>query len=414
MWNKAIAILFGMSVLWSGSGDAEEDELGLRLSYQQQQFATSSFGIPDMFRPIPSKLLQEEFFLHLQQGFFTFDAQLTAEQQADGSYADVAGIIYELYTDFIVGGVEGSIGKKVASWGVGYGYRPLDVIQREDRQALRIFDLEGVPMVMLEHFTADSAITAVVANRLRFSGMTPHLEIYEGALKYSTLFGNSDVHLLIYQREGEGPSAGAGISSTYGEHLEFHGSVRYLSTYHILQHRLAGRPPALLNAADVFTLQEKRHGILALLGISWTWENGFSLLLEGWHDDTAWSQGQWQELLAINQFQRQQLISGAPERAVYGNILANSRIYSGQNLLKDTLFMRLSYDGEKIDPDVSLLYTPVDDGAVLTASVDYDWSDRILLFGSARWMTGRGGSAYREAADRWQLFVGLQISGRLL
>jgi hypothetical protein len=268
-------------------------------------------------------------------------------------------------------------------------------------------------MLMLEYFTADSAITAIISNHLQFDGTIPRKGDYEGALKYSTLFGNSDIHFLLYQQQGESLSVGSGASTTYGDHLELHASMRYLSSYTTLQHKLSGQTPVLLKTADAFVTQQKRHGIQALLGASWTWENGYNLMIEAWHDDTAWSYQQWQALLYINQFQRQQLAPGAPKQAIYGNINANSRVYTGQNLLKDTLFMRLSYDGEKFDPDLSLLYTPADGGAVFTASADYDWSDDIWLFGSARWMTGRKHSAYREAAERWQLLVGLQISGEL-
>jgi len=407
-------MLFGMAMLWSGHACGKEGEIGVRTSWQENQPSASSFAVPELFRRMASKLTQQELYLHLQQGMWTFRAQATATQQINGGYSNEKGIINELYADFSIADIEASIGKKVVSWGVGYGYRPLDVIQRETRQALRTFELEGVPMLELEYFTATSAITAIVSNRLRFDGTSPQTGNYEGALKYSTLLGNSDVHFLLYQKQGDGISAAAGASTTSGDHLEWHGSLRYLSSYTTLQHKLSGQAPALLRAADTFTAQKHHHGLLALLGASWTWESGYSLMLEAWHDDTAWSRGQWQELLRINAMQRQQLSIGAPEQAVYGNINANNRVYSQQNLLKDTLFMRLSYDGDQFDPNLSMLYTPADGGMVFTASADYDWSDHILLFASVRVMGGIGSSAYSNAADRLQLFIGLQVSGSIL
>jgi len=414
MWNKRISVLVGIAVFWSGQAYSEEGELGARISYQRNQASSSSFAVPELFRRTPSALTQQELYLHLQHGMWTVKAQATATQQVNGGYTDEKGAINEAYADFSLGDVEGSIGKKVVSWGVGYGYRPLDVIQRETRQALRTFDLEGAPMLMLEYFTAESAVTAIVSNRFRFDGFSPQKGEYEGALKYSTLLGNSDVHFLLFQRQGEGASAGAGASTTYGDHLEWHGSLRYLSSYTMLQHKLSGQPAALPGSTDVFATEQHHHGVLALLGASWTWGNSYSLMLEAWHDDTAWSRSQWQELLRINDSQHQKLSVGVPEQAAYGNVNANSRVYSQQNLLKDTLFMRLSYDGDSFDPNLSLLYTPADGGMVFTASADYNWSDHIRLFGSARVMGGKKNSAYRNAADRWQVFIGLQISGSVL
>ena len=180
-------MLFGIAVLWSGQACSEEGEIGSRISYQQNQPSASSFAVPELFRRIPSELTQQELYLHLQRGVWTFRAQATATQQVHGGYTNKKGAINELYADFSIGEVEGSIGKKVVSWGVGYGYRPLDVIQRETRQALRTFDLEGVPLFMLEYFTATSAVTAIVSNRLRFDGISPQEGNYEAALKYSTL-----------------------------------------------------------------------------------------------------------------------------------------------------------------------------------------------------------------------------------
>ena len=411
MWNKVLLIFFGVYAVGVGVVHGEEGEVGARISWQQNKPSSSSFSVQESFRPVPARLTQQELYMHIQQGVLTFRGLATATQQANGGYHQEKATINELYADFSLSDLDASIGKKVVSWGVGYGYRPLDVIQRESRQTLRTFDLEGVPMLEMEYFTAESAVTVIVANRLRFDGISPTNGAYEGALKYSTLLGNSDLHLLLYQRQGESASVASGTSTTYGEHLEWHASMRYLPSYNMLKHRLSGQVPSLLVGSSAFETQKKHNGIQALLGASWTWENGCSLMLEAWHDDTAWSRNRWQELLHINNTQHQMLHLGAPTQAVYGNISANNQVYSQQNLLKDTLFMRLSYDGDAFDPDISLLYTPVDGGAVLTASADYKWSDSVQLFGNARIMGGKKNSAYNNTADRWQLFIGLEISG---
>ncbi len=268
----------GLLAAGIGTAHGEEGEIGAHIFWQQDQPSSSLFAVPEAFAPMPAKRMRQELYLHMQQGLLSFRGQVHATQQADGGYTDEKATINELYADFSLADLEGSIGKKVVNWGVGYGYRPLDVIQREPRQALRSFDLEGVPVLELAYFSAESAVTAVLANRLRFDGLTPQQGAYEGALKYSALLGSSDMHLLLYQREGEGVSIGGGASATHGEHLEWHASARYLASYTV---------PGMMNAAGFFTPERHRHGFLALLGASWTWESGYSLLLEAWHDDTA-------------------------------------------------------------------------------------------------------------------------------
>ncbi len=414
MWSKRAIVMVGMAMLCSGQAYGREGEFGARFSYQQDYPSSSLFAVPAQLRQFPTKRAQQEAYLHLQQGVWTFRGQIKGTQQINGGYTDEKATINEWYADFSIADIEASIGKKVISWGVGYGYRPLDVIQRESRQALRSFDLEGVPLLVLEYFTAESATTAVLVNRVRFNGFSPKKGVYEGALKYSTLLGNSDVHLLLHQRQGEEVSVGGGISSTAGDHMEWHGSMRYLSSYTTLQHKLSGKTPSLLGAGSAFSYQKHQQGILALLGASWTWESGYSVMLEAWHDDTSWSRGQWQELFRINREQKNMLALGAPTSAVYGNLAANNQVYSMPNPLKDTLFMRLSYDGDTFDPNLSLLYTPADGGMVFTASADHDWNDHTLLFASARMMSGKKDSAYRNAADHWQLWIGLQMSGAIL
>ncbi len=110
----------------------------------------------------------------------------------------------------------------------------------------------------------------------------------------------------------------------------------------------------------------------------------------------------------------QKLAVGVPAGTVYGGIGASNQVYKQQNLLKDTLFMRLSFDGTSFDPAIAVLCTPADGGVVLTTDADYAWSDQLKLFASARVMGGRQYSAYRQSAIRWQAWVGLVFSGSVL
>ncbi|HEX7156452.1 MAG TPA: hypothetical protein VF229_04500, partial [Burkholderiaceae bacterium] len=66
---------------------------------------------------------------------------------AQNSAPAYAGTLNEAYHESEWHGVHGSIGKKAMSWDVGLAFRPLDVVQQEDRRALYTFALDGIPVI---------------------------------------------------------------------------------------------------------------------------------------------------------------------------------------------------------------------------------------------------------------------------
>ncbi|ABQ26619.1 hypothetical protein [Geotalea uraniireducens] len=81
-------------------------------------------------------------------------ARATVQEQSTPEYRLT---INELYYDFSLLGERFGIGKKILSWDVGFGFRPLDVIQQENRRAVFTTTLEGVPYLAWEKFHGDAA-----------------------------------------------------------------------------------------------------------------------------------------------------------------------------------------------------------------------------------------------------------------
>src|ERR1700704_1821572 len=67
----------------------------------------------------------------------------TVSKQA-GADPTSRALINQAYFDFGEGAIRGSAGKKVLSYDVGYGFRPLDLLQREARLQVLPPALEGV------------------------------------------------------------------------------------------------------------------------------------------------------------------------------------------------------------------------------------------------------------------------------
>lgn len=176
-------------------------------------------------------------------------------------------------------------GKKVMSWDVGYAFRPLDVVQQEDRRALNPVTLDGVPMLAWETFDASRAMTIVLSNPGQGRREQPR-DDGSLALRLYRQEGARDEYAVLRLSARNGVEGGVSFSQVASESFELHGSV-------LLQRRheawLASRraPPAW---------QRENGGGKALAGFTWTNEAKFSVLGEAWLDRTA-PAGQQRNLL---------------------------------------------------------------------------------------------------------------------
>lgn len=165
-----------------------------------------------------------------------------------------------------------SIGKKVMSWDVGYAFRPLDVVQQEDRRALDPVALEGVPMLAWKAFDADRAITVVLSNPGRRRARQPR---GDGALavRLYRQHGARDEYAVLRLSGRDGVEGGLAFSQVATPELELHASM-------LLQQRHETLP------ASGVAAHWQRHdgGGKALAGFTWTNASRFSVLGEAWVD----------------------------------------------------------------------------------------------------------------------------------
>jgi hypothetical protein len=184
-----------------------------------------------------------------------------AATRADGG--EVRLRLNELVFDKALAGGFLSAGKKVMSWDVGYAFRPLDVVQREDRRALNPLALEGIPLLAWERFDADSATTLVWVNptRGRAASASEQRDDEAIAIRHYRQRGARDEYAVLRLSRRNGLEAGASFSQVASEGLELHASLLWQQ-----------RPP---------------RGGKALAGFTWTTESRFSLVGEVWSDRSA-------------------------------------------------------------------------------------------------------------------------------
>lgn len=198
--------------------------------------------------------------------------------------------VNELSLERPLAGGFATVGKKVMGWDVGYAFRPLDVVQQEDRRALNPVTQEGVPMLAWEAFDASRAITVVWTNPGHGKGDQPK---GDGALavRLYRQAGATDQYAVLRASRRNGLEGGVSFSHVAGDELEWHGSV-------LLQQR---HDEWVLRRTAPPQWQRFDGGGKALAGFTWTTESKFSVLGEAWLDRTAGKGRQRNLLLRASQ-----------------------------------------------------------------------------------------------------------------
>jgi len=185
-------------------------------------------------------------------------AVVTLQQRQQGTATQSRAWVNELYATHDGGAWQVSAGKRVVSWDVGYGFRPNDMVQQEQRLSLASSTLEGRPLLMAEHFSADAAWSLVWVNPTGAAQNSADREPAWAARVYQQ-HGALDWYGFARVGAHSGASMGAATTWVATDALAVHGSVR------VLNH----------SATQV------------VLGGSWTAANQLGVLLEAWRDGTT-------------------------------------------------------------------------------------------------------------------------------
>ena|GEM_PF-4597669 len=287
-------------------------------------------------------------------------------ESTDGRAANTHAQLNELYATRSVGAVDISIGKKVVNWGVGFGFRPLDVIAQQRRNQLIATEQSGRGQLSLETFSATTAWTLIAADT--DNNNSPSL-----SLKTYGLRGSTDWHHLLHYSVAEGMGLGLGVSGVTGDHFSWQASYRY-------QQR------------DPRQTQQPVHR--ALIGGTASWGNGLSLMTEFWYDGASASHTQWQHAWAEHAE-----LSGGPPAA----------LFSGQNLHRRNILLRLAYRRGPVETALENSIMPADGGQIISLTSRYH-SPRQTLTLALRHFSGKPQSLSRRlpltasASLQWKVY----------
>jgi hypothetical protein len=321
--------------------------------------------------------------------------------------------INELYTDFGSGGIRGTAGRKILSGDVGYGFRPIDVIQREARLQVLPPALEGVNLVSVERFDASSAWSMILPNPGSGRRGEPR-DDGSLALRYFQRAGGADLHGVARFSDRFKLETGAAASAVPHESLELHGSFLHQRRGERLVPLADGASPGQLFSPDL-ALETKSIASArkALAGFTWTHETGWSILGETWWDGTAPSAEDWQRL-SRQARQRNALaaLPGVPAAAVAGSLAASTRMFQQPSLSRRAVLTRLAWSdpqGGRWSAGVDLLRSLDDGGYSLTAAAGWQ-ADKLRLDAGVRRFGGKPDSAYRLLPERGIVFAGVNLA----
>ena len=340
---------------------------------------------------------RQDLGLRVQEGGFNAQGTLRIQAQ-QGQTPERHGIVNQFYYDGEIDAGNGwTAGRKVMTWGVGFGFRPLDVVQREDRRNPNPAPLVGVPLLAWEPFSADEALTLAWTRPGGGNGTADGEDAALAAHWYRLTPGGTDLHAVARISRRNALEAGAGFSRTVGEEWSFHAAALNQARYAKTLNLLAENGGGLLSAAPPLQATPRRNALKAVAGVQWTESSGIGVLVEGWYDGEAYSREEWQRLNGLTAAQRA-LTGLAPQAAIDGNVGWSSQAAFGRpNLLRENLLARLSYDAEqRWTYALEWLATPRDGGRAVTMNMTYQ-GNRQRLSGGVRFLGGAGDSALAQA-----------------
>jgi hypothetical protein len=318
----------------------------------------------------------------------------------------------EAFVDFSAGGERFAAGKKVLSGDVGYAFRPIDVLQRENRMQMLPPQLEGIPMLSWDNFSTDGAWSLVIANP-GHQRRGAAREDGSVALKLYRRVASADFHGVLRNSNRYGLEAGAAASVVPSDALELHASL-------LVQRRGERRVPlpdaastgALLSADSALVTETMAAPRKALLGGTWSTEGGVSVLGEFWWDGTAPAAADWQRLKR-QAAQRVALLGlpGVPVAAVAGATAASARMFDQGNLAQRGMLARLAWSdpGGRVSASADLLKSLGDRGWTATAALGWQ-GEKLRIDAGLRRYGGPADSAYRLLPERAAAFVGFSLA----
>lgn len=312
--------------------------------------------------------------------------------------------------------VDITLGKARVDWGVGYGYRPLDIIKPYRTNPVGIQVEEGAGVAAASYFDANGEWTLIYADSSWTTQQGSELDQLNeqqgvGIRRYG-LAGDSEWQGIVYYDNVRRGLVGGSWVTVLDDAWEFHTSAAYQKEYFSFRVPDSLREPVISDKKD--------NGLQALAGLTWTSESGQSVILEYWYDSRSWGYGQWQQAYRnAEQIDASGLPAGL--RHAYAQPLQHVNLVSHNVMFHWTLdpvawqhwdWSRNVSWLQNVKPTFDVLFSPQDKGAIMTQWLEYSVLDtgdvQFDVEIAARFLTGDKQSVYRNLSDKRMILLNLK------
>ncbi len=350
----------------------------------------------------PSKgFTGSELTLGLAQGGLKLNSSILVLGNGDrpgGSRARIS----EAYLTHKIGPWQFGGGRRVLDWGVGFGFRPNDIVMEEATRPLSPTARQGKYLLQVDHYGPSVTTSLALLNPHRLSKQSAQRRLDEEAAMVGQVYGKAgDLDLYGFGRYGKrtGSSAGMGLVGVPTDAITLQGSFRVLRAYSGLTS--SGAVDAV--AFQSPWVRETRTNVpLVTLGASWAGESKQSVFVEYWHDartlsDSQWSQwqqrGQW--LAQTGNAFRGGLVPDIPANLLAGNFAWHEIPMEGLNQRRDSVLIRLAWQPENYAFAFDTVLSPADGGRIHTLSAQWRRYE-LQLNAAIRWLAGPQDSISRQ------------------
>lgn len=414
-------LIFALAAMVSGSGLAQPSfNWDWTISVSQSQQRDSVWFEPHT----ASHTEQLDALLSVQaewqswSGLFVAQSSQLASSNSSDS-VDNELIVQELFWQGVwetgVLPLDMTLGKIRLDWGVGYGYRPLDLFKPYRRNPVGIQVEEGAGVAMASYFDLSGEWSLLYSDsswtKQESSELEQRTEQQGIGLRRYWLTDETEWQGIAYYDDVRQGLIGGSMVSVYDASWAYHASFVYQRDYLGFEQQGLYSPVILAN---------KSSGFQGLVGLNWASQAGNQIIVEYWYDNRAWSEEGWRQGLeraaALSESANTAGLSHSYAQGlnhinlVQHNVMfhwsLNPTSWSQWQWSKNALWL------ENVEPTFDLLLSPQDGGVIATQWINYSAYDSgqtsVDVELAARFMTGSHDSVYANLSDKRMIFINLK------
>ncbi|ANQ18681.1 hypothetical protein [Vibrio natriegens] len=361
-------------------------------------------------------------------GLFSFFSQGLYLNQHDrkgwGSESDNQLLIRELVwqNEWQIGDaiLDISVGKLRVDWGVGYGYRVLDLFKPYRQNPVGLVAEEGAGVFSVSHYDLAGEWTLIATDsswgQQEQSALDQATEQQGVGVRRYMLVDDTEFQWIGYYDDVRRGLLGASVITVWDESIAMHSSLLWQkqSVSYQISDQLE-QPVSVDNQGSAFQ---------ALVGLNWANQAGHNVIAEYWYDSRAWSTSEWEKAIS-----RGDLLSSFPSTWLLASSYAQG--FQHANIVQHNVMLHWSWDIEAwaawsgatfmtenmgwlsdVTPTLDVLISPQDGGAIVTQWVSYQWIDTgeqsVELEAAARFLSGDKQSAYAQINDKYMIVFNIK------